>query len=394
MGQQPRHVRRLQRRRVAAMPLGGLAGVVVEQQGNVLTPRAQRRHFDFRHVQAVEQVLAEAAGAHLVVQVRLGGADHPHVDADAAVGTQALQALLLDHPQQLDLLGQRHALDLVEEQAAAVGVLDAPDALALRAGEGTALVAEQLALEDALRNRRAVEGDELAPGARAEVVQAARHQFLAAAGLAADQHVDRRAGQLQHLLTQLHHGRRSPQQQAVQLPLARHLGAQLAVFHDQPAGIQGAAHAVQQALGTERLLDEVVGAALHGLHRHVHIAVAGDQDQRQLAVDVRQAFEQLQAITAGHAHVADQHAGEVAAEQRQRLGDPGADAHADAGQLQPLAHRLADGRLIVDKQHFGAHARCLSFMPASSTAGKRRVKMAPCAPLAACRLPPRSRRMP
>src|SRR5690606_39279879 len=83
------------------------------------------------------------------------------IHLNAAVGTQALQALFLDDAQQLDLLGQRHALDLVEEQAAAVGMLDAGDALALRAGEGAALVAEQLALEDALGDRRAVQGHEL-----------------------------------------------------------------------------------------------------------------------------------------------------------------------------------------------------------------------------------------
>src|SRR5450756_2754588 len=48
--------------------------------GNVLDALAQRRHRNRKHVQAVEQVLAEASGFHVGDQVAVGGGDDAHVD--------------------------------------------------------------------------------------------------------------------------------------------------------------------------------------------------------------------------------------------------------------------------------------------------------------------------
>jgi hypothetical protein len=47
-----------------------------------------------------------------------------------------------------------HLADLVEEERAAVGLLEAADAAAVGAGEGALLVAEELGLEERLRDRR------------------------------------------------------------------------------------------------------------------------------------------------------------------------------------------------------------------------------------------------
>ena len=61
---------------------------------------------------------------------------------------------VLQDAQQLGLRLERHLADLVEEQGAPVGGLEAPLALAQRAGEGAALVAEQLGLDERVRGRR------------------------------------------------------------------------------------------------------------------------------------------------------------------------------------------------------------------------------------------------
>ena len=73
---------------------------------------------------------------------------------------EALELALLEHAQQLGLDGRRHLADFVEKQHAAVGLLDAARLGADRAGEGAALVAEQLRLEQLIRKRRAVDRDE------------------------------------------------------------------------------------------------------------------------------------------------------------------------------------------------------------------------------------------
>ena len=90
----------------------------------------------------------------------------------------ALELALLQHAQQLHLQRRAHRADLVEEQRALVRLLEAALARADRAGERAAHVAEQLGLEQRLRNRAAVERDEAVRAARAVVVDRARDHSL------------------------------------------------------------------------------------------------------------------------------------------------------------------------------------------------------------------------
>ena len=101
---------------------------------------------------------------------------------------EPLELLLLEHAQELGLERRRDVADLVEEERAAVRQLEAADLLRDRPGEGALLVAEQLALQQVERDGRAVELDEGAPAARAELVDRPRDQLLAGARLAQEQH--------------------------------------------------------------------------------------------------------------------------------------------------------------------------------------------------------------
>src|SRR3546814_9105196 len=74
----------------------------------------QRRQAQLDAVEAVEQVLAEAAVGDQRGKVGVGRADDAHRDAALAVAAQAFEAPGLQHPQQLDLPGQRQRADLVE----------------------------------------------------------------------------------------------------------------------------------------------------------------------------------------------------------------------------------------------------------------------------------------
>ena len=77
------------------------------------------------------------------------------------------------HAQQPRLQVRRHVADLVQEQRAAFGLLEAPAPLRLRTGERAALVAEQLRFQQLLRNRRGVDRDERLRGTRAVTMQRA-----------------------------------------------------------------------------------------------------------------------------------------------------------------------------------------------------------------------------
>ena len=120
------------------------------------------------------------------IAVRRG--DEAHVGGQRLAAADALELALLHEPQQLALQRQRQLADLVEEQRAAVRRLDLADHARVGAGVRAALVAEQLALDERGRQRRAVDVDERRLAPRAVDVDRAREQALAGAGLAVEQH--------------------------------------------------------------------------------------------------------------------------------------------------------------------------------------------------------------
>ncbi len=139
------------------------------------------------HRQPIVEVGSEATGSHLGFEVAVGGRHNAHVDGDRPLSADALQAPLREHAQEPDLQVHRHLADLVEEDGAFVGELEMALARRHRAGEGATLVPEELAFEQALGHRAAVDGDERAARARALGVDRARQPLLADAGLAEDE---------------------------------------------------------------------------------------------------------------------------------------------------------------------------------------------------------------
>ena len=77
-----------------------------------------------------------------------------HVHASRRGRADPHDVAVHQHPQQLGLERRRHLAHLVEEQRAAVGRLEQPLAGAVGAGEGAALVAEELAFEQRLGEAR------------------------------------------------------------------------------------------------------------------------------------------------------------------------------------------------------------------------------------------------
>ena len=93
----------------------------------------------------------------------------------------------LEEAEQLRLRLGAHLADFVEEQRPAGGGANDAEAFLVRAGEGTAPMAEQLAIDHVLRHGGAVEGQEGAVLARGSQMQRPREQLLADAGLAGNE---------------------------------------------------------------------------------------------------------------------------------------------------------------------------------------------------------------
>ena len=115
------------------------------------------------------------------MQVAIGGGDQPDVRALQPRAAETRELTLFEDAQQLGLDRRRHLAHLVEEEHAAVGLLDAAGLGVDRAGERAALVAEQLRLEQLIGQRRAVDGDERAMAPPRAVVDEPSHDLLAGA---------------------------------------------------------------------------------------------------------------------------------------------------------------------------------------------------------------------
>jgi hypothetical protein len=118
---------------------------------------------------------------------------------------------------------------------------------------------------------------------------------------------------------------------------------------------------VNQLVFFEGLLDEIHGTLFHGVHRHGHIAVTGDEDDGQGRVRIDQAVLQLQAGHAIHADVHNQagHFARVVATQKRLGGVEAAYTVVLAFQkpLQGVAHSFVvidhvDRTFFRDQTHF------------------------------------------
>ena len=160
------------------------------------------------------------------------------------VAADPLERAIFDDAQELLLDRERGGGDLVEEQRAAVGELEAGQAAPLGAGVGAGLVAEQLAVEELLGQGRAVELDERALPAGRQVGQPVGDDLLAGAALAENQDrpVDR--GGLADMRQHFEKGRRLAKRRGRDIGGAsRHIDTVFAKFDFERATASMAAQA-------------------------------------------------------------------------------------------------------------------------------------------------------
>src|SRR5262245_14386691 len=161
-----------------------MANECPRQTRNVVNALAQGRDPDREYVQAIVQVLTEAVVSHRLNQVSMRRGHNAHVDSSRALATKALDDAFLEDPQQLDLDLQRHVADLVEKYRRPVGRLETANLAGHGIGEGTALMAKQLAFDEGDRYGGTVHADHRQVSSRACFVNGPRKELLADAGFA------------------------------------------------------------------------------------------------------------------------------------------------------------------------------------------------------------------
>ncbi|MNI76540.1 hypothetical protein D3C73_1327800 [compost metagenome] len=90
----------------------------------------------------------------------MGRSDDSHIDLYGYMAAHTIELAIGQHPQQASLRIGRHVTDFVEEQGAAVRLLEAAASQVGRAGEGAFFVAEQFGFHQVLGNGGHVQGNE------------------------------------------------------------------------------------------------------------------------------------------------------------------------------------------------------------------------------------------
>jgi hypothetical protein len=199
-------------------------------------------------------------------------------------------------------MSHRHVADFVQEEGAAMGLLELADVPRGRAGERSLFVPEQLRFDQLARHRGAVQRDERPVAPRAALVQRARNQLFPRARLAHDAD-PRFAGR--HAVHLRHH---APHGLArVDDGVLAHALPQLAVLVLQPLQLEDVVHGEEKFVRGKRFFEEIDGAQPRGAHRHLDAGLSGNHHHRQRDPQVAQVFEQRQAVLAGHHHVRQQH---------------------------------------------------------------------------------------
>src|SRR5262249_19272323 len=125
------------------------------QYRDVFRSLAQRGNYDFR-LEPVDQVAAERSSLRHRAQVLVGSRNNSRVDLYFRYAPDTRDCTLLHRPQYFRLRCQRQISYLVQEKRSSFGGLKVPHFRLSSASKGSLDMAEQIALDQIRRHRRAV----------------------------------------------------------------------------------------------------------------------------------------------------------------------------------------------------------------------------------------------
>ena len=160
---------------------------MVGERRDVAGTFSQRRQAKADDVQAEEQVFPEPPGRDFGGQVSVAGCKDANVDPHRRRTAESVDLTLLHRTQQLGLQPDVHLANLVEQERAAVRSFELAQTASHGPAESALLVAEQLAFQQVLGDRGAVQGDKWPRRPARAPVNVPGEDFLARAALAGDE---------------------------------------------------------------------------------------------------------------------------------------------------------------------------------------------------------------
>src|SRR5580698_3205760 len=258
--------------------------IVTHEHQEIVPALAQRGEMDGEDGQPVVQVRAELLLYDSRLEIPVTGGDDAHIGVDGLAAPYAFEGLRLQQTQYLRLQRDGHVSDLVQQDRPSVTLLETADATAVRAGESALLMPEELAFEEVVWNRRAVQRKERCFRASTVLVDGAGDELFARAAFARDEDGDVLRGDPTDGLVRLEHGRAAAEDGAlcfdIQWCLCQdyrraHAGSDLECFADHPSHL----------LQIERFRQVVERSLLHGLDGRVRRLCHGHEDHGNSRVD-------------------------------------------------------------------------------------------------------------
>src|SRR2546430_13614500 len=173
---------------------------MIYQQWDIFRTFSQGWNVNRKNIQPVKQVFAKFSLLNHLLEFAIGGSDQACIGSQSTRASQPFELPFLEHAQQLGLKLERDVADLIQKYRSAIGQFKAANALRDGARKSAFLMSEELAFQQACRNRRTVELNKGPPGPRTGGMNGSRYEFFARPRFAQNQHRRLRRCDNPHLL--------------------------------------------------------------------------------------------------------------------------------------------------------------------------------------------------
>jgi len=254
---------------------------VARKHRDVLCPHPERRKFERDHIEAVVEVRPESSLFDHIPKVPVRRRNHADIHLPAHCRAHRLDLSVLEYPEEDLLKTGTDIAYLIEEHRAAVGHFKNTLLVPHGPCESTLDVAKKLALQERLRQRRAVDGQEGLLGPDAVEMYGPRDKFLPRSRLAQDEYGRPGVLDLLYGLIDLDH-RFTVAHEVPETVLLFQLVPEKAIVVDKGLLVEDLPHDKTDLLKVEGLCYVVLRPFLHRFDRRVDGRIGSDDDNTRV----------------------------------------------------------------------------------------------------------------
>src|SRR5712692_2167688 len=240
---------------------------------------AQRWQGNAQYRQAKKEIRAKRTFFHSLFKVTISGGQHPHIDLDFFVATQAKKRVRFQNSQELCLHVERHLANLIKEEGSTLGKFKQAAFLLFGVGKGKLFVAEEFALQQAAGDSCAIEWVKRPCCTSTLIVNGSRHYFFTCTALSGNQYSGRGIAPChsRNHVEHIAHAFALPDN-ITKMVVITAFATQLTQFAVHSTCFQGSLHNQQQLIKVKPFQKVVRGSKFHSGHGSLDVAIGGEHD--------------------------------------------------------------------------------------------------------------------